>query len=119
MTQQFVSAVETYYYCLFTFFFFFFALRLIFVLPRGCDFLLSASFFLVYFLYVVYECVPSVIFPVQRTTSGVGDRPNRHKWTIAAQDEGEWDTTEKQDAEIFMTKWIVAKRARAVLYAMQ
>ena len=34
--------------------------------------------FLVYFLYVVCECVPSVIFPVQRTTIGVGDRPNRH-----------------------------------------
>ena len=33
--------------------------------------------FLVYFLYVVCECVPSVISPVQRTTSGVGDRPNR------------------------------------------
>ena len=30
------------------------------------------------FLYVVCECVPSVIFPVQRTTSRVGDRPNRH-----------------------------------------
>ena len=37
------------------------------------------------------------------------------KWTIAAQDEGEWHRTSKQGAEIFMTKWIVAERARAAL----
>ena len=53
--------------------------------PVSC-FLLFALFFvfssfflllfLVYFLYVVCECVPLVIFPVQRTTSGVGDRPS-------------------------------------------
>ena len=35
------------------------------------------SSFLVYLLYVVCECVPSVIFPVQRTTSEAGDRPNQ------------------------------------------
>ena len=34
--------------------------------------------FLVYFLDVVCECVPTVISRVQRTTSGVGDRPSRH-----------------------------------------
>ena len=37
------------------------------------------------------------------------------KWTIAAQDEGEWHRTAKQGAELFMTKWIVAERARAAL----
>ena len=37
------------------------------------------------------------------------------KWTIAAQDEGEWHRTAKQGAEIFMTKWIAAERARAAL----
>ena len=37
------------------------------------------------------------------------------KWTIAAQDEGEWHRTVKQGAESFMTKWIAAERARAAL----
>ena len=37
------------------------------------------------------------------------------KWTIAAQDEGEWHRTTKQGAELFMTKWIAAERARAAL----
>ena len=37
------------------------------------------------------------------------------KWTIAAQDEGEWHRTVKQRAEFFMTKWIAAERARAAL----
>ena len=35
------------------------------------------------------------------------------KWTIAAQDKGEWHKTAKQGAEVFMTKWIVAERVRA------
>ena len=37
------------------------------------------------------------------------------KWTIAAQDEGEWYRTAKQGAEFFMTKWIAAERAKAAL----
>ena len=37
------------------------------------------------------------------------------KWTIAAQDEGEWHRTAKQGAEGFMTRWIAAERARAAL----
>ena len=37
------------------------------------------------------------------------------KWTIAAQDEGEWHRTAKQGAERFMTKWIAAERARTAL----
>ena len=37
------------------------------------------------------------------------------KWTIAAQDEGEWHKTAKQGAEFFMTKWIAAERAKAAL----
>ena len=37
------------------------------------------------------------------------------KWTIAAQDEGEWHKMAKQEAEVFMTKWIAAERARAAL----
>ena len=37
------------------------------------------------------------------------------KWTIAAQDEGEWHKTAKQGAEFFMTKWIAAERARVAL----
>ena len=37
------------------------------------------------------------------------------KWTIAAQDEGEWHRTAKQGAEFFITKWIAAERARAAL----
>jgi len=37
------------------------------------------------------------------------------KWTIAAQDEGEWHRTAKQGAEIFMTKWIAAERVKAAL----
>ena len=37
------------------------------------------------------------------------------KWTIAAQDDGEWHRTTKQGAELFMTKWIAAERARAAL----
>ena len=37
------------------------------------------------------------------------------KWTIAAQDKGEWLRTAKQGAERFMTKWIAAERARAAL----
>ena len=41
-------------------------------------FFFSLFLFLVYFLDVMCECVPSVIFTVQRTTSGVGNRPNRH-----------------------------------------
>ena len=64
-------------YCLFSFLFSVLRLISFFFLARGCDFLFSLSF-LVYFLYVVCECVPSIIFPVQRTTSGVGDRPNWH-----------------------------------------
>ena len=48
------------------------------------------------------------------TTSRVfGIHPD--KWTIAAQDEGEWYGTAKQGAEIFMTKWIAAERARGAL----
>ena len=39
----------------------------------------------------------------------------QHKWTIAAQDEGEWHNMAKQGAEFFMTKWIAAERARAAL----
>ena len=35
--------------------------------------------------------------------------------TIAAQYEGEWHKTAEQGAEIFMTKWIAAERARAAL----
>ena len=31
------------------------------------------------------------------------------KWTIAAQDKGEWHRTAKQGAEFFMTKWIAAE----------
>ena len=37
------------------------------------------------------------------------------KWTIAAQDEGEWYRTAKQGADLFMTKWIAAERAREAL----
>ena len=37
------------------------------------------------------------------------------KWTIAAQDEGEWHRTAKQGAESFMTRWIAAARASAAL----
>ena len=37
------------------------------------------------------------------------------KWTIAAQDRGEWHRTAKQGAESFMKKWIAAERARAAL----
>ena len=37
------------------------------------------------------------------------------KWTIVAQDEGEWHRNTKQGAELFMTKWIAAERARAAL----
>ena len=37
------------------------------------------------------------------------------KWTIAAQDEVEWHRTAKQGAELFVTKWIAASRARAAL----
>ena len=37
------------------------------------------------------------------------------KWTIAAQDEGEWVRTAKQGAGIFMTKWTAVERARACL----
>ena len=37
------------------------------------------------------------------------------KWTIAAQDEGEWHRTAKHGAEFFMTKWIAAERARVAL----
>ena len=37
------------------------------------------------------------------------------KWTIAAQDEGEWHRSATQGAEFFMTKWIAAERARAAL----
>ena len=37
------------------------------------------------------------------------------KWTIAAQDEGEWHKTAKQEAGFFMTEWIAAERARAAL----
>ena len=35
------------------------------------------------------------------------------KWTIAAQDEGEWHRTAKQGSELFITKWVAAERARA------
>ena len=35
------------------------------------------------------------------------------KWTIAAQDEGEWLRTAQQGAERFMAKWIAAERASA------
>ena len=37
------------------------------------------------------------------------------RWTIAAQNKGEWHRTAKQGAELFMTKWITAERARAAL----
>ena len=37
------------------------------------------------------------------------------KWKIAAQNEGKWHRTAKQGAEVFMTKWIAAERARAAL----
>ena len=56
-----------------------------------CDFF-SLSF-LVYFLYVVCECVPSVIFPVQQTTSGVGDRPNRHNNVRTTRDSASRDAS--------------------------
>ena len=71
MTRQFVLAVEA-YYGLFTFFFpTFFALYFPWLVAVIFFFLFL---FLGYFLHVVCESVPSVIFPVQRTTSG----PNRH-----------------------------------------
>ena len=38
------------------------------------------------------------------------------KWTIAAQDEGEWHRTAKQGAESFKERWIAAGRARAALW---
>ena len=44
---------------------------------------------------------------------GLGIDPD--KWTIAAQDEGEWYRTAKQGAESFMTNWIAVERARAAL----
>ena len=31
------------------------------------------------------------------------------KWTIVAQDEGEWHRKTKQGAELFMTKWIATR----------
>ena len=37
------------------------------------------------------------------------------QWTTAAQDEGEWYRAAKEGAELFMTKWIAAERARAAL----
>ena len=37
------------------------------------------------------------------------------KWTIVAQNEGKLHKTAKRGAESFMTKWIVAERARATL----
>ena len=37
------------------------------------------------------------------------------KWTIAAKDEGEWHRTVKQGAELFITKWIAADRAKDAL----
>ena len=42
-----------------------------------------------------------------------GIDPN--KWTITAQDEGEWLRIDKQGAERFTTKWTAAERARAAL----
>ena len=58
------------------------------------------------------------LISVQLTTNlddlrGFGIHPDM--WTIAAQDEGEWDRTAKQGAKFFMTKWIAAERARAAL----
>ena len=44
---------------------------------------------------------------------GFGIDPD--KWTIVAQDEGEWLRTAKQGAGRFMAKWIAAERARAAL----
>ena len=40
---------------------------------------------------------------------------NADQWTTAAQDEGEWCKTAEQGVKRFMTKWIAAKKARAVL----
>ena len=40
---------------------------------------------------------------------------NAGQWTTAAQDEGEWRRTAEQGAEYFMTKWIVAEKAKAGL----
>ena len=77
MTRQFVLAVEA-YYCLSTFFSFFVLCLILFFSCLVAVIFFFLFLFLVYFLYVVCERVPSVIFPVQRTTSGVGDRPNRH-----------------------------------------
>ena len=37
------------------------------------------------------------------------------KWTMAAQNEGEWYRTAKHGAASFMTKWIAAERVRAAL----
>ena len=39
------------------------------------------------------------------------------KWTIAAQDEGEFHRKAKEGAELFMTEWIAAERASAALRA--
>ena len=44
---------------------------------------------------------------------GFGIDPD--KWTIAAQDEGEWYKTAKQGAELFMMKRIAVERARVAL----
>ena len=77
MTRQFVLAVEA-YYRLFTFFSFFVLCLILFFSCLVAVIFFFLLLFLVYFLHVVCECVPSVIFPVKRTTSGVGDRPSRH-----------------------------------------
>ena len=77
MTRLFVLPVEA-YYCLSTFFSFFVLCLIFFFSCLVAVIFFFLFLFLVYFLDVVCECVPSVIFPVQRTTSGVGDQPNRH-----------------------------------------
>ena len=40
---------------------------------------------------------------------------NADQWTTLAQDEGEWRRTVEQGTEYFMTKWIVAEKAKAGL----
>ena len=40
---------------------------------------------------------------------------NTDQWATTAQDEGEWRRTAEQEAEHFMTKWIVAEKTKAGL----
>ena len=40
---------------------------------------------------------------------------NDDQWTTAAQDNGKWRRSTKQEVEHFMAKWIAAEKARAGL----